>query len=947
MDKYSRYAEVVFTNFIKDYVGPNASGECDARVPFKFCSGDSKPSFRFNLSTGAWKDFKHNLGGGLLQFVAYMNNNAEDDKLDLVSAKHEIEVMCGVIKVNPNWYKYQATFLELNPEIIAESKKPWKSSTCIELGIGYCNKQKRFTIPIFTPTAKYVKSAMYGCVIPKVIWKETGVSGNYLFPHFDQQYYVLVEGMPDAISLRSFGFPGVSGILGAGSPLPPGHWYTDKRIYVLMDADASGYEAEKKILSLLNYEKCDVFVCKLPDWVGRSKTADISDYIVYLMIDKNFTEVQIKQSIQKILDDSERVYDHEAEKSREPRFEEYFEILDSKNIGLNCKFRGKVEATSQTYGLVKKLTAVCPTTGHKGCAKCAMKLRFNGNAIIKLDHTKRDTISYIQNNNEQVMLSVKQALDINRRCEDLKMETADFCDAEIVVIGPPKFDSSIRHKIEVFYPGRLDMNKNYEIQGYVYGHPETQKLMFLAKSVECLSGDYDKYVLTKDEFDELSQFIPTRSIWEQLSYNMEDLSLSCTGIYGRSDLHLAYSIAFFSPISFYFSGKMVPKGWVDMLVLGDTRCGKSHTYRSMSELYDVGNFVDCKNTTTVGMIGAVETSSVTGERYVIPGALPQNDKGLVFLDEFRNFNNGGNLLADISSVRSEGFVTITKAASATFPARVRLIFAANPGTGVLLSQTGKFGCELIHKIIPQPEDVARFTYAIIVSQDDVDPDIINKNTELVSSPISAESRQKLLRWAWSRKPEEILWDEGVEEIIIKYAKAFCSVYSPSIYLVEIAEQRIKIAKMAISIAMQLFSTTNGIEVIVKKEHAEAAALSLSLFFNKPAMAYDKYSEDARKRDYIDTDALVKLLERAFTDGYLEFCDMVLRNSNFSERLFVQMCNVNSVTAVQVFSSLIKLRCLTPSREKEIWVCSKQFIKFLKEISDKNDAIDKDSNTEED
>ena len=122
---------------------------------------------------------------------------------------------------------------------------------------------------------------MYNRSVPKMYWNTRGVDGNFLFPAVENKWYILTEGMPDAITLRTYGFPGVSGTLGAGSPVPPGNWYIGKKIFILMDSDAAGLEAEDKIQKLLGNQECELFLCRLPDWNGKPAKADISDLVMY------------------------------------------------------------------------------------------------------------------------------------------------------------------------------------------------------------------------------------------------------------------------------------------------------------------------------------------------------------------------------------------------------------------------------------------------------------------------------------------------------------------------------------------------------------------------------------------------------------------------------------------------------------------------------------------
>jgi hypothetical protein len=83
---------------------------------------------------------------------------------------------------------------------------------------------------------------------------------------------------------------------------------------------------------------------------------------------------------------------------------------------------------------------------------------------------------------------------------------------------------------------------------------------------------------------------------------------------------------------------------------------------------------------------------------------------------------------------------------------------------------------------------------------------------------------------------------GAEQEILSLATKLGEKYSPSIPLVEAAEERIKLAKLSIAVAARLFSTdTTGENIIVRICHVQYAFKFLEYVFTKPSLGYDIFS----------------------------------------------------------------------------------------------------------
>lgn len=315
-----------------------------------------------------------------------------------------------------------------------------------------------------------------------------------------------------------------------------------------------------------------------------------------------------------------------------------------------------------------------------------------------------------------------------------------------------------------------------------------------------------------------------------------DLEANVTKIYKRRDLLTALDLVLHSVLRFNFQGDLVRKGWVEALVMGDTRCGKSESVGRAIAHYRVGEIVTGENTTFAGLIGGMQQTQKTWS--ITWGKYPLNDRRAVIVDEASGLPT--DIIARMSGVRSSGIAEIVKIQTERTAARVRALWMTNPrGKRPLAAFTS--GMDAIADMIGSPEDQARFDFAMTVATGEVPFSVINSSTRpQVAHRFTTELCNRLIYWAWSRKPDQVIFTPGAEEACLTYATELSKQYVPP--LVEGAEQRIKLARLAVSAACRVFSTDDGERVLVKPDHVEFVRDYLHQIYTKPSMAFDVHSK---------------------------------------------------------------------------------------------------------
>ncbi len=946
----------VYSRYIPGLGNPSGKGECAAKSPFPD-STDVNPSFSVNIHNGFWRCFSSGRAGNFVQFRALMEATEFDEDGRAIPDHKEAErntlVELGIASPVDNTWVLQCRD-NLRGDLLLQQglakHKPWNPEVLYQLNIGFDYERNRFVIPIYDRQGKLVNCRMYrpGGEPPKMLWLAQHLGCNLVFPSvgYRETIVILVEGETDALSLRSFGFSAISGQMGKDGMVPEGFWWRNKDVYVWGDTDAGGREAADNAgLQLRDLAK-SVRIIALPEWPGRPSKADVSDYIQYLL-SEGFGFEGVQRAIVACLNASTLVPHPHSVFDQTARELSFADALSGENLGQRISFTARITGRSERrYLLPTVINIVCPADGHPYCKRCPMRTEFHGNARFTHDPRSRETLKLIQGTEREQMDAYKRMHGIALQCPDPVAVTAEVVNVESVMLTSSIVESeenidrverSRREALIIVEQGKSVEERDYILEGFVYPAPKTQHGLFLVDKFTPSVTSFENFKMTPEIQEQLQVFVPLwqQSVMDKLSHIADDQSDTVTLIKARRDLHLAYRTVFHSALTFNFSGRRVDRGWIEALVVGDTRCGKSIAFRRLSEFFGIGLLVDCKNQTPAGILGAVTTAQSSGERYVVPGLMPQQDGRVICFDEFHVPKWAGKqgLIDVLSSTRSEGVVRISKAASAQFPARVRSIWLANPGMGRLMSELGISGVEVIPRLIGQPEDIARFDFALTLSQTDVSVDLINSVSEPERPVYPRELCQKLLAWIYSRKPDQVVFTADATSAVMQTAIDMYNQYDPTIPLVEPADQRNRVAKVAVSVAAQCFSTNpTGEEIVVRPEHVAAARELFTMWYNKPTMGYDRYSVKIREQRQIrDVQEVYTLFKDTLAPHGKRLAEELLRLDQFTERSFGTIVPTQNVFARSVLQILYSNRCikLVDHGRRENYELTSSFIAWLK------------------
>jgi hypothetical protein len=793
-------------------------------------------------------------------------------------------------------------------------KRGFKPETLSKFQIGWNNG--RYTIPIYDADGVLVNVRRYkaNATNPKdkmVSWA-VGLGERRLFlPDTlrDNDEVILTEGELDAIIGQQFGFPCLSHT--AGATAWDSSWnseFAGKVVFICYDCDDSGRQGARKVAFQLAKVAKAVYIVNLP---LTRKSDDLTNYFV----DQGYG----RKDFQALLDASRKNPAGVRPSSKNSTSKATAVSLEDSQssefagqpLEITATIAGKVQPA---YMMPKKVEFLCDMSYGDRCTTCRMSSR-DGQHTETFDPDDSFLLELIDKPKESVDKAMKKKAEAPAACPRIEYEYVEQWNVEELVVVPAvdqageDIQTPISRRVYNVGPYSTGINQKARMVGANTPDPRNQRGVLQTWSLEPLQTDLDKFELTPQMREELKVFQPKpgQSPMEKMQEIAEDLEFNVTRIFGRPLLHMAYDVAWHSVMDFSIGGVNVGKGWIELLVIGDTRTGKSEAAIRLQQHYRSGVLKSCEGATLAGLVGGAQ--QVGNSWMVMWGIIPLNDRRLVILDEFSGLADR-NIIDQMSSVRSSGKAQITKIVSQETSARTRLIWISNPDDGRSIEEMPRGAIEAIRSLVKSPEDIARFDIAISAARADVDSVLINtQDRPVVEHRYTQELCSTLVSWVWSRRAEDVQFPRRVERHILERAEAIGHRYVPEPPLIQAENVRIKLARIAAAIAARLFSTdTAGQRVKVLEEHVDAAEELLEKLYGTPSFGYRAHSSRVlRDREHASESRkkCKKWLRLHSDDAYIAL--QAVAGSDFKVRDFCEFAGMTQDEAQTAVRDLQAMR----------------------------------------
>jgi len=689
---------------------------------------------------------------------------------------------------------------------------------------------------------------------PKVIHVK-GFGGTRWFP-FDvlqqNELIVFCAGELDALCAQSNGIPAVTVTAGEGKldeeQMVQARDAGVKGFYVCFDNDEPGRSGAEKVTKRLHDFGFRVYNVTLPEDVGAS--GDITDYFVGLDASGgDFRQLMNDAPLYEPPDEVSRddaVYPVTLNEALNP-------FYHGKRVEVNILISGRTDRTYlyPTQPHVRCAFENWTGSGHpRFCPPDCEQLNHNGNRTIDIPTEDRAGLKLIKVNDQAQANEIRTLFGITGNCGRWEWTAEQSGAISEVVVRPIIHNvNEVMQNIALntFFEGHnLLGNNRYELIGRVWPTPWRQETTLILSEAKPLQADVGGFEMTDELREELKIFQPDEVTLESLEKRLNHIwdefgdHAFAMRIVGRRDLISLMDLVYHSALYIQFGSTEPIKGWMNAFVIGDTGSAKSEIAEGFVRWLGLGERVAFENASTVGITIATKQLP-SGAWYSEWGALCLNDRRLVILDEIGEKADDLELLTD---VLSSGVVKTAKVEKDESYARTRIIVLTNPrkGTPQYMAQYD-FGIQAVRRFFRKAEDIRRYDMALTVALEEVDSDSINEKGSLTGScAYPRELCRQLVLWGWTREPHHIQYEDGAEDQILSDARALSSAYLSDVPLVSASDMRLKLARLATSIAIRTFSTSDGEHVTVTAAHAQAAANLLCTFYDKDGMRYGEYAQ---------------------------------------------------------------------------------------------------------
>lgn len=955
--------ETIKLAFSSWFYGPeSADGEQRAFCPI--CEDpetSSSPSASFNAADGVWNCLKNDHGGSIYELSQELKKvKGWDIRSAAMKAKRNDPEFLKKLESGLQNAGKRSQDLPDDAQIADWSRRLLKTkdvladfqdargistATIREMDIGW--NGSRYTIPVRDEDGEIINVRMYKLHASSANDKMLNIPGHgtaaiYGVDEIAPAEKVLItEGETDRILVRQIlnnaatGIAVVSATAGAKTFKP--EWvklFKDKIVYVGYDNDDAGRQGAAKVAKMLDPVAREVYRVDVPvekpgaDWtdffhVEGHTVEDFADLI-------SSATRNIRSSIGPV--------ENEGKKVTLP------ETLSEFNQGEVLEIQASVAGRQiEPYAALKTGRLSCSIDRGAACLMCPLSAT-DGEAQVSIQANDPVLFDFIDASKEKRNKIVQKLA--NARCSFFEVLDETHYNIEEIVVQPSvdaRSDGEDQRPMKrtVFSVGThlSDPNTKVRIVGKNVVDPRNSKVKFMAWRNQRVELDIDNFILTDDEIESLRIFQPTEGQrpLDKCKEVAHDLAQHVTHIYGRDLLHVAYDLVFHSVLRFRVHDMEVEKGWLEMMVVGDTRTGKSEIANRMIKHYKSGVLTSLEGASFAGIVGGVQ--QIDNRWSLTWGVVPMHDRRLVVLDEASGMQEG--LIEQMSSVRSSGIAQISKIANESTSARTRLIWITNPKGGGMLRDSPDQGMSALRSVVPNLEDIARFDFATAAAKDEVPDRLINTTFAEFHTPTYGSLEcETLVKWSWSLGARDVVITQAAANTAIRAASKMGKRYVADPPLIQGENVRYKILRIACAIAARTFSISQRGKLLVSKIHVEDAVTFLDEIYGQESMGYLRKSRGVIRSRFIAEQNKEEIKKWLLEENPAALDTLkAVGGSTFRHRDFTEFGALDTDAARQAVNKLIRMRMARRKTRGDI-VMEPALVDILRDLEDQE--IDDDS-----
>lgn len=687
-----------------------------------------------------------------------------------------------------------------------------------------------------------VKSRMdcpSGVIIPFDTWVDTN------------RITIICAGEKDMAVARTHGFNAIT-ITGGERAIPNALTaFKGKKVAICYDNDEAGIQGAKDLARAL-YPYCEyVKVVTNFHAICNQKGEDITDF---------FTKYHgTREQLINLISSTEKyvLTEEELSKPKHPMVDLRTATLESRPGKVYQSNVQVVALSDQTFTVPTFISALKIQAGSGNDLMAAGECR----EWEFTEETCHDILHMIDNNFKEDVINanIKDILKIMRKESYIKIDKEDLVSVSKCYVTD-LFETSSKDTQPMEYQAyavdcMLESGQKYLITYRLVPHPYKGQVLVMIITDAVKANDSVSNFTINDKTKELLK--PFQEVKGTVSERMHTLTEKAKGLIGydgNNTLIQTIDLAYHAPLQFNFGTHKNVRGYLDTIIVGESRVGKSSTADALRKTYELGVFTSLAgNSATIpGLVGGSnKTASGFQTR---AGIIPQNHRGLIIFEEFGKSN--ANITRELTDIRSSNEVRITRVAgSITLPAMVRMIALTNvKSNGGIIRSIASYpnGISVLSDLIDTAEDIARYDIMLVLA--DKGTKEINPFWE-PEQPFTQEQYQARVRWAWSRTADQIQISKDVGLYIMNNANNLNKIYDSHIKIFG-TEAWKKLARLSIAIAAYLVSTDDSYEhIVVTEEHVDYAVEYFISIYDNTTFKLKEYVDHEKLYTTIDDEGV--------------------------------------------------------------------------------------------
>ena len=895
----------------------------------------SSPSAMFNVREGIWNCLKGNHGGSITRLVDDLKKN-RGFSLTTTPKKTKDQKAPPRPEDVAQWH--EALLADDRALDAFVTNRGISRDTIEEYELGWDSRSGRYTIPVYDHRGNLVNIRKYKMGARDTEQKFLNHAGHgdarlFLVHTMEgSDWVVLAEGELDALILAQEGFPVVSGTGGSGTFKP--EWaeaFTEKTVFVAYDADEAGDKGAIKVTNALRNFAALVYRVRLPE-----KGMDVTDFFVAGNDGDAFEEL-LDQAVKSGSRSSRGPDEMPRTGTKLSLLESMSDKAQGEPIELVVSVTGKQQ---EPFTAPRRIVATCDMQKGAACERCPLLARNGEMELETVPHDQRlmqfiDVPGSTQHRLLRMMTGARCGDHVDFDIEQLWRVEELAVQASVDERTDQEENRPTRRTVWSVGTYRTNTNEKMRLVGTNVQDPKNGVLKFHAWHAEKVELDIDRFYLTDDYRSQLEVFQPSggQTSLDKCIEIAEDMAANVTMIVGRPLLHVGMDLVFHSPIAFRVNGQDVDKGWLEMMVIGDTRTGKSEIASRLMRHYRSGRLISCEGVTFAGLIGGVQ--QIGNRWHMTWGIIPMNDRRLVILDEVSGMGEA-NIIEKMSAVRSSGVAQITKIQTESTSARTRLIWLSNPQDGGFLSEHRMGGIGALQSVVRNNEDIARFDFVMAAARGDVSAEAINEIVTPDFATYGTEDCEVLVRWAWSQNRESVLVSDTAVTLAAKAAISLGKRFSPHPPLIQAENVRYKLLRIAAGLAARTFSVRKNGGLWVKREHVESAIDFIELIYGQESLGYGLMSKEESDRENRSSEMLENARLMLINDPDV-LATLAMSSGNFKVRDFIEFQGMATDKASQVVSTLHAWGLAKYTGSRGVFTMTPQLIKLVRDLKEQEDG----------